>query len=291
MFSVITITHNREGFLSKAIQSVLNQSFKEFTYYIVDDGSTDGSASMVKHISDKRIRYFYTEQTGRLSLLRNIGLNQSNDRIITFLDSDDYWEPGYLEKLKEIYSNKEVMSVISNANILQNGNHKVLFDRDFLISVKNNFLQKRLNLDAFVIYPSCFSYIKDQTPSRFNEKLKHGDSDLFLRIISNGGTFLLEDPLVNIQKHDLNMSLNANENPSFIVSSSEEFETLYDLRKMGLISFFQYRKTKSRYRYKLAHDYLSIGRISEARAYFFKAFLCYPFNYKALIKTFLVLIK
>jgi glycosyltransferase involved in cell wall biosynthesis len=291
MFSVITITYNREALLKKAVHSVLKQSYREFVYYVVDDGSTDNTAAMIGGIDDNRLVYIRKEHTGRLSVLRNIGLDRAQEGLVAFLDSDDQWEPGYLQKLAELFNSQAVSSVVSNAYVWERNQPRLLFNREVLLSAKNNPLETHLSSDTFVIYPSCFSFKKSDVALRFNEQMKHGDGDLFVRILSLGNTAISEDPLVNILKHDSNMSSAATENPSCVVAYAEAMASLDQIQKSGHISAWLHRKTKSRYLYKYAYELVLIGRTGEARKNYFKAAVCFPLNVKAAIRYVLALLK
>ena len=97
-FSVILPTYNRAHLLSKAIDSVLTQSFTDWELVIVDDGSTDATKELVAAYSDERIRYIYQENQER-SAARNNGINQARGAYICFLDSDDYFLEKKLENL------------------------------------------------------------------------------------------------------------------------------------------------------------------------------------------------
>ncbi len=96
LVSVIIPTYNREEYIGEAIQSVLGQTFTDFEIIIIDDGSTDKTADVVKSLSDDRVRYIYQENRGR-SNARNHGLKIAAGRYIAFLDSDDLYLPDKLE--------------------------------------------------------------------------------------------------------------------------------------------------------------------------------------------------
>ena len=95
-FSIILPTYNRAHMLPRAIQSVIEQSFRDFELIIMDDGSTDNTAGVVNEINDSRIRYHFQENTER-SIARNRGIDLASGKYICFLDSDDYYLPSHLE--------------------------------------------------------------------------------------------------------------------------------------------------------------------------------------------------
>jgi glycosyltransferase involved in cell wall biosynthesis len=88
-------TYNREDFLAKTIRSVLAQEFGQFELLIVDDGSTDGSAAVVRTFQDKRIVYFKKEN-GERAAARNTGIKKAQGQYVTFLDSDDLLKENHL---------------------------------------------------------------------------------------------------------------------------------------------------------------------------------------------------
>jgi len=93
--SVIIPTYNRWPMVGAAVDSVLAQSFREFELIVVDDGSTDDTASELEKLGSL-VRYVHQERRG-VSAARNLGASQSHGRLIAFLDSDDLWQK---DKLK-----------------------------------------------------------------------------------------------------------------------------------------------------------------------------------------------
>ena len=105
-FSVIIPTYNRSVLLKEAIDSVLNQNFKDFELFVIDDGSTDDTPEMIKECSDKLV--YLKQKNSGVSSARNLGIKKCNGKYITFLDSDDSWLPGKLyEHLNFIKKNTE----------------------------------------------------------------------------------------------------------------------------------------------------------------------------------------
>lgn len=94
--SVIIPTFNREKFITKAIDSVMDQTYQDFEIVVLDDGSTDNTRDILKRYDD-RVRYFYQENRG-IASARNEAIKRSTGEYIAFLDSDDYWVREKLEK-------------------------------------------------------------------------------------------------------------------------------------------------------------------------------------------------
>jgi len=100
-FSVIIPTYNRERVILEAINSVRNQTFKNFELIVVDDGSSDNTEKIVKEISgsDERVRYVHQKNAER-SAARNHGIELAIGEYICFLDSDDLYLEDHLFKFR-----------------------------------------------------------------------------------------------------------------------------------------------------------------------------------------------
>lgn len=98
-FSVIIPVYNKENFVAKTIESVLNQSFTNFEVIVVNDGSTDSSEEKILAQQENRILYFTKKNEG-VAVARNFGILKASGSFICFLDADDYWFPDFLSTLK-----------------------------------------------------------------------------------------------------------------------------------------------------------------------------------------------
>ncbi|WP_437200772.1 glycosyltransferase family 2 protein [Planctomicrobium sp. SH664] len=98
MVSVITPTFNRAHFLEECLHSILRQTYPYLEAIVIDDGSTDGTRSLVEQMQqqDGRIRYV-SQPNGGVSSARNTGLKHAQGEFIALLDSDDIWHPWKLE--------------------------------------------------------------------------------------------------------------------------------------------------------------------------------------------------
>jgi len=91
--TVVTPTYNHAETLPRAIDSVLDQTFKNFEYIVVDDASTDNTKSVVEPYDDKRIHYVRHEENKGGSAARNTGITKARGRYVAFIDADDEWLP------------------------------------------------------------------------------------------------------------------------------------------------------------------------------------------------------
>jgi len=103
LISVIIPVFNGERFIAEAIQSVLNQNYEPLEIIVIDDGSTDGTADIVK-IFEGNIRYFYQKNSG-IAVARNAGVTKAKGDFITFIDADDVWAKNKLEIQTRLFEN------------------------------------------------------------------------------------------------------------------------------------------------------------------------------------------
>ncbi len=101
LVSVIMPVYNAEKYLKSAIESILNQTFSDYEFIIINDGSTDNSENIITSFSDPRIRYHKNTQNLGLSATLNKGINFSNGKYIARMDADDISLPDrFLEQVK-----------------------------------------------------------------------------------------------------------------------------------------------------------------------------------------------
>lgn len=100
MISIIVPVYNVEKYLERCVQSILNQTYKDYEILLIDDGSTDSSGDICDHLAAEyeKIRVIHQINQG-LSGARNTGIEESKGRYIAFIDSDDFIDKRYLEIL------------------------------------------------------------------------------------------------------------------------------------------------------------------------------------------------
>jgi glycosyltransferase involved in cell wall biosynthesis len=119
--SVILPTHNRADQVGAAIESVRDQTHQSWELFVVDDGSEDDTEGVVSHYrSDPRIRYVQLPRGG-VSRARNAGLNLATGAVIAFLDSDNTWEPDYLQHMVAALDADDVEIAYSGMRLWQDG--------------------------------------------------------------------------------------------------------------------------------------------------------------------------
>ena len=117
--SVITTVYNGEKYIQQAVQSILDQSFVDFEYIIVNDGSTDGTMDCLQSVSDARVVVVDIRKSGRGAAL-NAGLEKCKAKYISILDADDIASINRLEiQFRILEHNPEISLLASNCVVDQ----------------------------------------------------------------------------------------------------------------------------------------------------------------------------
>lgn len=122
--SVITIAYNSEKTIEKTIKSVLNQSFKDFEYIIVDGGSTDSTVDIIKSYESKfngRLKWVSESDNGIYDAF-NKGINLSTGDYIGFINSDDWYQHNALEMLEVSLSESKPDVIFGLLNVWEGNN-------------------------------------------------------------------------------------------------------------------------------------------------------------------------
>lgn len=148
LISIITPLYNSEKYIGRTIQSVLNQTYKNWEMIIIDDCSTDNSFSLVEQLTKKesRIKLYKNDKNSGAGVTRNNGISKANGKYIAFLDSDDQWLPekldvqvNFMEENKIDFSFTNYQQVDENGNSLKviNNNIKKV---DYYDMLKSNWI-------------------------------------------------------------------------------------------------------------------------------------------------------
>jgi len=201
--SVLLSCYNGARWLDEAINSVLDQTFSDFDFVIVDDGSTDKSLEIIKFFAEKdaRIVVIAKSNTGLADSL-NVGMLQARGEWIARLDADDICEPARLEmQLAKARQNPGLVLIGSGLlEIDESGNslETYRYPGRHTLLVKNLYSARK-----FPPHSSAF-YRTDVVRSigGYRPRIKRSqDRDLWLRLSEVGQLTAIDEPLVRIRKH------------------------------------------------------------------------------------------
>ena len=255
--SVIVPCYNGERFIAEAIESVLNQTYADVELVVVDDGSTDGSEEVIRpYLGGKGVKHLRHDRNRGIPSARNSGIRNSSGEYIAFLDQDDIWMPGKLEKQVAVLSkdrHREIGLVFTDIYYNYDGEyireaypHKIIPARINMLPrgevFKSLFMRNYIPCITTLIPRRVFSEI-----GLLDENINGGtdDYDLFLRINGRYDIHYVDEPLAAKRVHE--------ENYSYIPRLQDD--QLYIIEKM-VILFPELRALKAK---KLSQVYESLG--------------------------------
>ena len=127
LISILTLVYNQELYIEKTIKSVLNQTYQNWEWIILDDGSTDNTRSIINTYTDERIKYLYLEHSGidKISSTHNEALRLSKGDFIALIDGDDMWPEYKLEKQLNSFIDDKVVLSYGECCIINSGGKKI----------------------------------------------------------------------------------------------------------------------------------------------------------------------
>ncbi len=182
MVSIIVPAYNSSKVISETIESVLNQTYKDFELLIVDDGSKDNTREVIANYTDPRIRAFHDENHG-VCHARNHGLIEAKGEYVTFTDNDDILEPTYLEKLVKAIEGVDYSrcnySKMENGKLYPDPILSKLPEKTTGLEILRKTLTSSENLQGYIWSALFRKSIIDKYNLRLNEKLAFGEDILF----------------------------------------------------------------------------------------------------------------
>ncbi|MCI8661629.1 MAG: glycosyltransferase family 2 protein [Lachnospiraceae bacterium] len=191
MVSIIMPSWNTDKFIAESIQSVINQTYKNWELLIVDDCSMDNTDDIVAAFHDNRIRYFKNKKNCGAALTRNKALREAKGEWIAFLDSDDVWDPEKLEKqIRFMKKNRYVFSYHEYEKINENSESLNVYVSGPKIVTK----RKMYNYG----YPGCLTFMYNANVMgliQIKDIKKNNDYAILLQLCKKANCYLLKENL------------------------------------------------------------------------------------------------
>lgn len=244
LISVIIPVYNVEKYLNKCVESVLNQTYKNLQIILVDDGSTDLSGAICDEYKqkDNRIEVIH-KINGGLSSARNAGMKLAKGEFISFIDSDDWLELTFYEKMKNFIEEHSIDIVMCGAKIIRDNSHV----EDRFMYFENNCLINRNEALEMIFKDKIGSQVWCKLAKKdlwndveFPEGRIYEDIPvtykLFVKSTSNIG--FIAEPLYNYVLHGNSISFKKNPIKSYHIylGFKERFEYVRD----NFIQFYDY---------------------------------------------------
>ena len=179
LVSVVITCYNYAKYLKEAIDSVLNQAYKNIEIIVINDGSTDNSDEIARSYGQK-IQYFYQENAGVIAT-RNKGIEKANGEFLVFLDADDRLGVRYIEEVVALAAKKKADIVYTDVR---------LFDQIDIVSHYPQYNIEILKNDNFIHISSLIrrSVIGETRFDAAMSKMTHEDWDFFLALCLKGAS-------------------------------------------------------------------------------------------------------
>lgn len=224
--------YNGERWLRESINSILEQTFTDFEFIIVNDGSLDSSVDIIKQFSvkDSRIRFIDKPNTGLADSL-NVGINNANGKWIARIDADDICEPQRLQlQYSFAESNNEIVLLGSGHFSIDEFGSKT--NRYVYPITHNNLVKKLISFRGF--FPHSSAFIRRDVLLEIGcyrvRIYRSQDYDLWLRLSEIGKIACLSEPLVQIRCH-MNQISNIDSGDRQIIDAHTSVAS-YFLRKL-----------------------------------------------------------
>ena len=182
LVSVVINCFNGEKYLRQAIDSVINQTYKNWELIFWDNQSKDDTAKIFKSYKNPKLKYFYSSEHTTLYKARNLAMKNCKGEFISFLDSDDWWVPEKLEKQIKLFDKQDVGLVYSNYYIYdEDSQKKKLAFNNLPSGLVTNSLIKDYKVGIITVI--IRKKILNNSNEGFNDKYNIiGDFDYVLRL-------------------------------------------------------------------------------------------------------------
>ncbi len=204
-FSIIVPLYNKARYIEKAVNSVLGQTYKDYELIVVDDGSTDGSLDIVLRLLGKEGNHqrVVSQTNAGVSMARNKGAELAKGDYICFLDSDDWWEPTFLEGMNRLIETCPDAGLYGTGfYLIKNGKKRIApigLSSGFKIGYIN-YCQVYAQTLCMPITSSSVAIPREvfNNSGRFRRGITLGeDFDLWIRIALKYPVALINTPLAN----------------------------------------------------------------------------------------------
>jgi glycosyltransferase involved in cell wall biosynthesis len=271
LVSVLIPSYNHEKYLSETIESVLDQSFKDFELIILDDFSRDNSRAIIENYQrkDKRIKaYFHKKNMGMASTINDL-LSKASGKYVAYLDSDDLWDKLKLERQLAVLEKNDSLVVYSEGEIID-GNG-VPTGQTFTQTAwgsnkkKSGRIFEELLFENFIFQSSIIHKRNIEKNIQFDEKLKYiNDYKFWVDLAKKHQFFFIKTPLAKYRVHGKNT----------LFADKKDWHKDY-------ITLFQYflqeynqeisKRTKAKLYFDIALNYYFLNEKESAKFFFIKA--------------------
>jgi len=163
---ILPVYNERPKFMENAIQSILNQTYRDFEFLIIDDASESYVGEIINSYKDERIVYVRLEQNSKICAALNQGIEQSLGEYIAIMHSDDFSIRSRLEKQISVLESNVNIGLVNSYSLIKSGNKSQLnrpfldqnFEKLYLKYVGNNIIHPNVMIRKSVLQENGISY-------------------------------------------------------------------------------------------------------------------------------------
>lgn len=277
LVSIILPTYNRAHLIGESIQSVIDQTYDNWELIVVDDGSVDNTKEVVSNFNNSKIEYLKIAHSGHLGAVRNYGIRVAKGAFIAFFDSDDLWRVDKLDfQLKLFKKNPKASFIIGNGRIFGTTQKSAPEYESFSIG---SFFIPILEEQKYVFYSPTLMF-KRELCEKFglmDENLSgSADMEYFLRLCHSTVGMFTNERLVNIRKHDQNVS-----EKFHVERYANSISIIKKFYHQGFLTRKQYSLLVRKYNYKAGLIYFERTNYKRALSSFYNSAIVSPLYLKA----------
>jgi len=230
--TVLMPVYNGERYVARAVKSILDQSFRDFEFLVINDGSTDRSSDIIREFGDPRIRVIDTENQGVAAALR-LGMKEARGAYIARMDADDECLPDRLEIEKHCLDEHPGISVVhGSVEYIDSEGSPIFMEMDegysnvvtkWLLNWRNVLIHSTVMLRAAVLKEHGLNYRIELNRAE--------DFDLWNRVARVGDFIYLPDVLIRYRIHSENVS---NSSPVDLQFAAQSRVILDNFRRYGV---------------------------------------------------------
>ena len=205
--SIIIPTYYRANYVIETIESVQKQTYQNWELIIIDDGSNDNTGGSNCSIKNEKIQLYKSGRTGITGKLKTIGIHKAKGELIAFIDSDDLWAPGKLEK------QVAALEQYPEAGFCLTGGYNFKKTGESI----DHFFKQAVGIKYGNIFLDCFKsevhgfsqallFRKEciEIAGRFKEEKNFSDIDFIISLAQHFNAIILYEPLVYRRLHNSN---------------------------------------------------------------------------------------
>jgi glycosyltransferase involved in cell wall biosynthesis len=231
--TVLMTVYNCSQYILTSINSILKQSYGNFEFLIIDDGSEDNSEEIIRSLKSEKIRFIKLKHVGRSAAL-NYGLKEAKYDWVALMDSDDIAVPERLEKEVKLInkSNKDI--IFSDSVFFKN--KKIQFLN--MINTEKEDLKRKIELRGHICNSSVlYNRIFILGNGGYNENLDHSeDFELWIRLLNKGNFVHLNEFLLFMRIRDNSLSTKAFKGPISKISVFSGINKPMVEKRLGIFS-------------------------------------------------------